>query len=118
LRLTSWNVKTPTFFDTDADGIVVVPDTVRGLVLLGLDEKNATYAAYALHAVFSYSTSEKLLPDLSKSLPIHVANMGKTRWGKNWGSFERIDWVDDVEIDKVRNRLHISACFPHSAFVI
>lgn len=79
-----------------------VPDTTRGLVLLGLDEKNAKYAAYALHAVFSYPTSEKWLPELNSTLPIHVANMGKTRWGRNWGSYERIDWVDDVEIDKVR----------------
>jgi hypothetical protein len=91
---------TPTFFDPDGDGIVTVPDTVRGLVLLGLDEKNSKYAAYALHTIFSYPTSEKWLPAIDTTLPIHVAKMGKTRWGKNWGSFERIDWVDDVEIDE------------------
>jgi hypothetical protein len=27
--------------------------------------------------------------------------MGKTRWGKNWGSFERVEWIDDVQIDDV-----------------
>ena len=54
----------------------MVADTVRGLVL---DEKNATYAAYTLHAVFSYSTSDDWLPHLYKALPIHVANMGRTR---------------------------------------
>ena len=79
-----------------------VPDTVRGLVLLGLEETKAKCAAYVLHGIFSYPTSEKLLPKMDTTLPIHVANMGKTRWGKNWGSFERIDWVDDVDIDKVR----------------
>jgi hypothetical protein len=94
-------MQTPTFFDTDGDGIVTIPNTVRGLLLLGLDEKNSKYAAYALHTVFSYPTSEKWLPALDTTLPIHVSNMGKTRWGKRWGSFERIEWVDDVEIDEV-----------------
>ncbi|KIM76980.1 hypothetical protein PILCRDRAFT_825736 [Piloderma croceum F 1598] len=91
---------TPKFFDPDGDNIVTVPDTERGLALLGLDEKKSKYAAYALHTVFSYPTSEKWMPSMDTALPIHIANMGKTRWGKNWGSFDRIDWVDDVEIDE------------------
>lgn len=95
------DLQTPTFFDPDADGIVCVSDTIRGLVLLGLDEKNATYAAYVLHTVFSYSTSDSWLPSVNTSLPIHVNKMANTRWGKNWGNFERFEWVDDVEIDKV-----------------
>jgi hypothetical protein len=80
---------------------VTVPDTVRGLILLGLEEKFAKYAAYALHAIFSYPTSENWLPGLNSALPIHIARMGSTRWGKNWGTFERIEWVDDVEIYRV-----------------
>ena len=101
VRLTISSRKAPTFFDQDADGVVAVADTVRGLELLGLDEKSAKYVAYALHTVFSYATSDKWFPRLDTTMPIHVARMSKTRWGKNWGSFERIDWVDDVEIDKV-----------------
>ncbi|KAF8578126.1 hypothetical protein K439DRAFT_1362995 [Ramaria rubella] len=92
---------TPTFFDPDADGVVNVQDTIRGLILLGMDEKNAKYAAYALHGVFTYPTSEGWLPVLSTALPIHATNMGRTRWGRNWGTYERIDWIDDVEVDKV-----------------
>jgi hypothetical protein len=74
---------------------------MRGLILLGLDEKKAKYAAYALHLVFAYPTSDKWLPMLGMNLPIHVARMGTTSWGRNWGSYERIEWIDDVEIDKV-----------------
>jgi len=96
----SMTAMTPKFFDPDGDNIVTVPDTERGLILLGLDEKNFKYAAYALHTVFSYPTSEKWMPVIDTALPIHIANMGKTRWGKNWGNFDRIDWVDDVEIDE------------------
>jgi hypothetical protein len=80
---------------------VKVSDTIRGLILLGLDEKNAKYAAYALHVVFAYPTSDKWLPVLDMKLPINIARMGRTSWGRNWGNFERINWVDDVEIDKV-----------------
>ena len=94
--------KTPTFFDPDADGIVRVPDTVRGLALLGLGEKYATYVAYVLHSTFSYSTSDSWVPALDRSLPIHLTKMSNTRWGKNWGSFERIQWISDVDIDQVR----------------
>jgi hypothetical protein len=25
--------------------------------------------------------------------------MNNTRWGKNWGTFERIDWCDDIDIN-------------------
>ncbi|KAF7982600.1 hypothetical protein HWV62_27626 [Athelia sp. TMB] len=91
--------KTPTFFDPNADGIVGIPDTTKGLVLLGLDESTAGYAAIALHGIFSYPTSDSWVPHPDKTMPIHVANMHKTRWGKNWGNFERLDWVDDVNID-------------------
>ena len=93
----------PTFFDPDADGIVHIRDTVRGLVLLGLNKKIAKCAAYTLHLAFSYSTSESWLPSLDRTLPIHVSKMTNTRWGKNWGDFERINWVVDVEIYKVRS---------------
>ena len=78
------------------------PETVRGLVLLGLDEKIANYAAYALHSIFSYSTSENWIPSFNSDLPINVARMGRTRWGRNWGTFQRVELVDDVEIDQVR----------------
>jgi hypothetical protein len=27
--------------------------------------------------------------------------MGKTSWARNWGNFERVEWVDD-EVDKAR----------------
>jgi hypothetical protein len=74
-------------------------------VLLGLNEKNAKYAAYVLHGIFSYPTSENWLPTTTS---IHIARMSKTRWGKNWGSFERIEWVDDVEIDEVRTTINYS----------
>lgn len=47
--------KTPTFFDVDGDGTVTVADTIKGLIVLGLDETNSKYAAYALHAVFRYA---------------------------------------------------------------
>lgn len=111
------DLQTPTFFDPDADGIILVPDTVRGLMLLGLPAKIATYAAYALHTAFSYSTSDSWIPALGTSLPIRVSKMGGTRWGKNWGNFERVDWVSDVEIDKASTvhslfpaRLTISPC--------
>jgi len=100
LKAMNMSGMTPTFFDQDADGVVTVPDTVRGLILLGLDEQSAKYAAYALHAIFSYPTSENWLPELNSALPIHIARMGSTRWGKNWGTFERLEWVDDVEIDR------------------
>ncbi|KAJ7462528.1 hypothetical protein FB451DRAFT_1266935 [Mycena latifolia] len=75
---------TPTFFDPDADGVVRVEDTVKGLLVLGLTEKNASYAAYALHAAFSYSTGESWVPARDATLPIKVKNLGRTRWGKKW----------------------------------
>ncbi|EIM82825.1 uncharacterized protein STEHIDRAFT_102234 [Stereum hirsutum FP-91666 SS1] len=92
--------KTPTFFDTDGDGIVHLEDTVRGLIVLGLDEKNARYAAYALHAVFSYPTSESWIPARDMTVPIRINKMKDTRWGKNWGSYERIDWCSDMDVNQ------------------
>ena len=94
--------QTPTFFDPDADGIVKVSDTIRGLILLGLGNQNAKYAAYALHAMFAYATSEKWLPNFGLDLPIYIARMGRTSWGRNWGSFERVEWIEDIEIENVR----------------
>ncbi|KAK7451190.1 hypothetical protein VKT23_012522 [Stygiomarasmius scandens] len=91
--------KTPTFFDTDGNGIVNVADTTKGLIVLGLDEKNAKYAAYALHAIFSYPTGDTWVPT-DTTLPINVNNMNRTRWGKNWGQYDRVDWVQDVDINQ------------------
>lgn len=100
-------------------------DTVRGLIVLGLDETNARYASYALHAVFrcvpllpsscycdivvseylcvvvtSYPTSESWIPSTDTTVPIHINKMKNTRWGKNWGSYERIDWCSDMDINQ------------------
>ena len=102
--------QTPTFFDPNADGIVKVPDTIRGLILLGLDSQNAKYAAYALHAMFSYPTSDKWLPSFGLDLPIQIARMGRTSWGRNWGNFERVEWIDDVEIENVRASSSLAIC--------
>lgn len=62
----------------------------------------------ALHTVFSYPTSESWVPGLDKTMPIRVANMHNTRWGRNWGNFERLDWVDDVQMDDVSGNISIS----------
>ncbi|KAJ6532402.1 hypothetical protein B0H19DRAFT_1187437 [Mycena capillaripes] len=91
--------KTPTFFDRDGDGIVQVQHTIDGLIVLGLAEKSATYAAYVLHGVFSYSTSDSWIPSKDTALPIHVDKMNATRWGKNWGSFDRIEWCSDMDVE-------------------
>ncbi|KAH8926611.1 hypothetical protein BT69DRAFT_1331109, partial [Atractiella rhizophila] len=97
LKLTGKLAAIPTFFDADGDGIVHKSDTIKGLQVLGLDESKASYAALALHTIFGYATQEGWVPDTA--MPIRVKNMGRTRWGRNWGNFERLDWVDDVEID-------------------
>ncbi|KAJ6464267.1 hypothetical protein C8R47DRAFT_1156255, partial [Mycena vitilis] len=91
--------KTPTFFDRDGDGIVQVQDTIDGLIILGLSPKSATYGAYVLHGVFSYSTSDSWIPSKDTALPIHVDKLTETRWGKNWGSFDRIEWCSDMDIE-------------------
>ncbi|KAF9037841.1 hypothetical protein BDZ89DRAFT_1219708 [Hymenopellis radicata] len=97
--------KPPTFFDPDADGIVKFADTQKGFVLLGLEEKYAKIAAYALHTTFrqsSFSTSNSWDPRasaLNSEMPIHVDKMSQTRWGKNWGNFERLDWVSDTDVE-------------------
>jgi hypothetical protein len=91
--------KTPTFFDTDGDGTVSVSDTIKGLIVLGLDETNSKYAAYALHTVFFYPTGTSWIPT-DTSLPITISNMSRTRWGKNWGQYDRLDWVHDVDINE------------------
>ncbi|KAI0317608.1 hypothetical protein OF83DRAFT_1058384 [Amylostereum chailletii] len=90
----------PTLFDPDADGIVNFADTQRGFTLLGLEEKYAKIAAYALHTTFSYSTSDSWfsIPDRN-TLPIKISNLPKTRWGKNWGNYERVDWVSDTDVE-------------------
>jgi hypothetical protein len=79
--------KAPTFFDPDADGVVRVADTIKGLLVLGLADKYASYAAYALHAAFSYSTSESWIPARDATLPIKVKNLERTRWGKVSSAF-------------------------------
>jgi len=91
--------KTPTFFDRDGDGVVHVQDTIDGLIVLGLAEKSATYAAYALHGVFSYSTSDSWIPSKDTALPIHIDKMNDTRWGRNWGNFDRIEWCSDMDVE-------------------
>ena len=90
---------TPTFFDPDADGVVRFDDTKKGLIVLGMAEGTAHYAAYALHTVFSYSTSESWVPSMDTQFPIRIKNMDKTRWGKNWGSFDRIEWCSDMDVE-------------------
>ncbi|KAI0031649.1 hypothetical protein K488DRAFT_78965 [Vararia minispora EC-137] len=90
----------PTFFDPDADGIANLADTQRGFTLLGLKEKHAKIAAYALHSTFTYSTADAWLtvPNTS-TLPVKIDNIARTRWGRNWGSYERVDWVNDTDIE-------------------
>lgn len=90
---------TPTFFDTDADGVVRVEHTIKGLIILGLQKDQAKYAAYALHIIFSYSTSDSWIPSRDITLPVNVRKMNSTRWGKNWGTYERIDWCKDIDIE-------------------
>ncbi|KAK0460021.1 uncharacterized protein EV420DRAFT_246831 [Desarmillaria tabescens] len=103
----TWTVKamnmsgvTPTFFDTNGDGVVSLDDTIRGLIVLGLEDKYARYAGYALHAVFSYPTSDSWIPSADINLPIHVNKMSNTRWGRNWGSYERVEWCQDIDIEQ------------------
>ncbi|KAG7093272.1 hypothetical protein E1B28_006955 [Marasmius oreades] len=98
--------KTPTFFDPDGDGIVKLSDTCKGFVAIGLEENYAKAAAYALHSTFSYPTSESwnpvplIHPKSGYEFPIKIENMVKTKWGKNWGNFERVDWVQDADIER------------------
>ncbi|KAJ4490009.1 hypothetical protein J3R30DRAFT_3746956 [Lentinula aciculospora] len=91
--------KTPTFFDPNGDGTVTISDTIKGLIVLGLDEKNSKYAAYILHGIFSFPTGTSWVPT-DTNLPITVSNMSRTRWGKNWGQYDRMEWVQDVDINK------------------
>ncbi|KAF5355403.1 hypothetical protein D9757_012554 [Collybiopsis confluens] len=93
--------KTPTFFDANGDGTVTISDTIKGLIVLGLDEKNSKYAAYALHAIFSFPTGTSWIPT-DTNLPVTVSNMSRTRWGRNWGQYDRIEWVQDVDINQAR----------------
>ncbi|KIY73885.1 hypothetical protein CYLTODRAFT_428152 [Cylindrobasidium torrendii FP15055 ss-10] len=92
----------PTFFDPDHDGIVKFEDTKKGFTILGLEEQYAKMAAYALHTTFSFSTSETWDPRssaLAPDMPIRIEKMPQTRWGKNWGNYERIDWVSDADVE-------------------
>lgn len=92
----------PTFFDPDRDGVVKFSDTQKGFVLLGLEDQYAKMAAYALHSTFSFSTSDSWNPTaniVSADMPINVSNMSQTRWGKNWGNFERVEWVSDTDVE-------------------
>lgn len=55
------------------------------------------------HAL-SYSTGTSwVLTDTN--LPITISNMSRTRWGKNWGQYDRMDWVHDVDINDVCHNL-------------
>ncbi|KAJ7888615.1 hypothetical protein B0H14DRAFT_3714822 [Mycena olivaceomarginata] len=92
--------RAPTFFDPDADGIVNFADTQRGFTLLGLKESQAKIAAYALHSTFTYSTADAWLtiPNAS-TMPVKIDNISNTRWGKNWGNYERVDWVSDTDVE-------------------
>ncbi|KAF7340769.1 Caleosin domain-containing protein [Mycena sanguinolenta] len=97
MALMSNTNRRPTFFDPGADGIVNVADTQRGFVLLGLSNSYAAIMAYALHSTFSYSTAESWIPNVS-TMPIKIDNISKTLWGRNWGNYERMDWVSDAGI--------------------
>ncbi|KAK7028503.1 Caleosin domain-containing protein [Favolaschia claudopus] len=92
--------RAPTFFDPNADGIVELADTQRGFALLGLKEQYAKIAAYALHSTFTYSTADAWLtiPNTS-TLPVKIDNISNTRWGRNWGNYQRVDWVNDADIE-------------------
>ncbi|KAK0503636.1 hypothetical protein EDD18DRAFT_1098986 [Armillaria luteobubalina] len=100
VKAMNMNGATPMFFDTNGDGVVSFDDTVRGLIVLGLEDKYARYAAYALHTVFSYPTSDSWIPSADLNLPIRVNKMNNTRWGKNWGSYERIEWCQDIDLEE------------------
>ncbi|VDC02218.1 unnamed protein product [Peniophora sp. CBMAI 1063] len=89
----------PTLFDPDADGVVNFDDTQKGFVLLGLPEKQARIAAYALHTTFTYSTADSWLSLPGKQMLVQIDNIHKTRWGRNWGSYERVDWVSDTDVE-------------------
>ncbi|KZV65252.1 hypothetical protein PENSPDRAFT_587151 [Peniophora sp. CONT] len=89
----------PTLFDPDADGVVNFDDTQKGFVLLGLPEQQARTAAYAMHTTFTYSTADSWLSIPGKQMLVQIDNIHKTRWGRNWGSYERVDWVSDADID-------------------
>ncbi|KAF8184065.1 hypothetical protein K438DRAFT_1937357 [Mycena galopus ATCC 62051] len=92
--------RAPTFFDSDADGIVNLADTQRGFALLGLKENYAKIAAYALHSTFTYSTADAWLTIPSTStMPVKIDNISNTRWGRNWGNYERVDWVSDADVE-------------------
>ncbi|KAJ7133660.1 hypothetical protein C8R43DRAFT_956505 [Mycena crocata] len=92
--------RAPTFFNPDADGIVKFADTQRGFTLLGLKENHAKIAAYALHSTFTYSTADAWLtiPNTS-TMPVKIDNISNTRWGRNWGNYERVDWVSDTDLE-------------------
>ena len=61
----------------------------------------------SLIAQRSYPTSDSWLPPTDMSLPIHINKMDNMRWGKNWGSFERMDWCNDVDVETVSPSPHL-----------
>ena len=101
-------IQIPTFFDSDADGIVKLEDTRKGLISLGLQDDYANYAAYALHLIFSFSTSNSWIPSLDRTLSVNISKMNNTRWGKNWGTYERVSWCFDINIETVGVSLAIT----------
>ncbi|KAF8518762.1 hypothetical protein JB92DRAFT_2901577 [Gautieria morchelliformis] len=92
--------KLPTFFNPSASGVVRTTDTTLGLTLLGIPHKFATIAAHVLHALFSYSTGDSWV-SFDRTLPITISRMGRTRWGKGWGNFSRVEWLTDIDIAKL-----------------
>ena len=76
-------------------------DTVRGLNHLGISKRVSRCLACILHLVFSYPTSPRWRPTFDLGLPIEVDNLTKTRWGKNWGKFSRVDWIVDLDLNNV-----------------
>jgi hypothetical protein len=34
-------------------------------------------------------------------MPVKIDNISNTRWGKNWGNYERVDWVSDTDVETV-----------------
>ncbi|KAL0057088.1 hypothetical protein AAF712_016288 [Marasmius tenuissimus] len=99
-------LQTPTFFNPAGDGIVNMTDTQKGFVALGLEDRYAKIAAWALHSTFSYPTSESwnptslIHPKSGYEFPVRVENMDKTKWGRNWGNFERVEWVKDADVER------------------
>jgi hypothetical protein len=62
-------------------------------------EKNHLHPPYSFFHP-SFPTGTSWIPT-DINLPITVSNMSRTRWGKNWGQYDRMEWVQDVDINEV-----------------